>query len=532
MVRTSNKKADRIAIFVLIGLALLAIGGSVFSNYKENKKNYINEQKEKIDDYKNSTIGIITGSSFETLTKEKFPNATYKYLDNVSDVAYNLSIGKIDAYLLDDSTFSILFDEYKYFGYVEESVGSVDYGTMFSSTVFGNELKKEYNVFLGKCKQSGFIEELKDKWINEVDDTKKIVDYTLPKNPKKIINFACTSQVQPFCYYKNNNFVGFDIDLLFNFCREYNYGVVISDGAISSLTTGISTGIYDMVSCALSITEERKATISFSDPYYTTNIYLVINYASNSYYANHPEEIKEISIFESIKDSFYKNFIKENRFLMIINGMVTTLIITAGSAILGLAISFIIVLLRRLNSKVINKVCDIYVRILQGTPNLVLLMILFYVVFGNAGIGPIVVSIIAFGLCSGAFVSEIFINAINSISIGQREAYLALGYKESQGFFRFLMPQAILRFLPVYKGELVSLLKGTSIVGYIAIQDLTKASDIIRSLSYDAFFPLIVSALIYLLLSWLIILLIDSIKINIDPKTIRRKKEKEEKLND
>ena len=157
-------------------------------------------------------------------------------------------------------------------------------------------------------------------------------------------------------------------------------------------------------------------------------------------------------------------------------------------------------------------------RVLQGTPAVVLLMILYYIVFGKSGLNAVVVAIVGFSLNLAAYVSEMMRSGIESIDPGQREAALALGFTEKQAFYKFIFPQATTRFLPVYRGEIVSLLKNTSIVGYIAIQDLTKMSDIIRSRTYEAFFPLIATALIYFLLAWVISLILSKVEKMTDPR--------------
>ena len=151
----------------------------------------------------------------------------------------------------------------------------------------------------------------------------------------------------------------------------------------------------------------------------------------------------------------------------------------------------------------------------------VLLMILYYVILGKSGLEAVWVAIIGFSLNFGAYASEIMRSGIESIDGGQREAALALGYSENQAFFRFIFPQASVRFLPVYNGEIVSLLKSTSIVGYIAIQDLTKMGDIIRSRTYEAFFPLIATAIIYFILAWIISLILKFILKKVSPKRKR-----------
>ena len=145
-------------------------------------------------------------------------------------------------------------------------------------------------------------------------------------------------------------------------------------------------------------------------------------------------------------------------------------------------------------------------------------MILYYVVFGRSGIKAVWVAVIGFTLNFAAYGSEIMRSSIDAIDGGQREAALALGYSERQAFFDFVFPQAAVRFLPVLRGEAISLLKSTSVVGYIAIQDLTKMSDIIRSRTFEAFFPLIATALIYFALAWLIGVVAKLLLDHIDPR--------------
>jgi len=157
---------------------------------------------------------------------------------------------------------------------------------------------------------------------------------------------------------------------------------------------------------------------------------------------------------------------------------------------------------------------------MRGIPVLVLLMLMFYVVFASINIEPVFVAVIAFGLNFAAYVSEIFRAGIESIDNGQSEAGIALGFSKTQTFIYIILPQAIKRVIQLYKGELISLLKMTSIVGYIAIQDLTKSSDIIRSRTFDAFFPLIMVAFIYLILSWMFTAVLDYLELKITPKRI------------
>ena len=161
---------------------------------------------------------------------------------------------------------------------------------------------------------------------------------------------------------------------------------------------------------------------------------------------------------------------------------------------------------------------------------LVLLMIIYYVIFASVNINPTLVAVVAFGFNFGAYVSEMFRSSIQSIDNGQREAGIASGFSGVQTFIYIIMPQAIRQVLPVYKGEFISLLKMTSVVGYIAVQDLTKASDIIRSRTFDAFFPLIMAAVLYIIIAGLLTWALGYVEMSVDPKRKRKNKQLEVKL--
>ena len=157
---------------------------------------------------------------------------------------------------------------------------------------------------------------------------------------------------------------------------------------------------------------------------------------------------------------------------------------------------------------------------------LVLLMLIFYVVFGSVNISPTLVAVIAFGMNFAAYFAEIFRAGLMGIDNGQREGGIAMGFSPVQTFIHILLPQTIVRILPIYKGEFISLVKMTSVVGYIAVHDLTKAGDIIRSRTFDAFFPLVMVAVLYFLIAALFIQGLEYLERRTDPVARRRQGEK------
>ena len=182
-----------------------------------------------------------------------------------------------------------------------------------------------------------------------------------------------------------------------------------------------------------------------------------------------------------------------------------TLRVTLFAVILGIVIGFLIAIIRSTYDKngkvkILNFICSVYLTVIRGTPVVVQLLIIYFVIFGSVDINKIVVAIMAFGINSGAYVAEIFRSGIMSIDNGQFEAGRSLGFNYTQTMRYIIMPQAFKNVLPALGNEFIVLLKETSVSGYIALQDLTKGGDIIRSRTYDAFMPLLAVALIYLVM--------------------------------
>ena len=210
------------------------------------------------------------------------------------------------------------------------------------------------------------------------------------------------------------------------------------------------------------------------------------------------------SLIAGIANSFTDNLIAEQRYRMILDGLQVTLLITFCAAVLGTLLGGVVCWARMSRKPWLRQTAKIYIDLMRGTPVLVLLMLMYYVFMAPLGTTGIMVAVVTFAMNASAYIGEMLRSSIESIDRGQREAGLALGHTPRQTFFRIILPQVVKAVQPVYQGEVISLLKGTSIVGYIAVMDMTRASDLIRSRTFDAFFPLLVTAAIYFLVAWLI----------------------------
>ena len=313
---------------------------------------------------------------------------------------------------------------------------------------------------------------------------------------------------------KNDRIVGFDVDVVQRICEKLGYKIALQSMDFAATIPAVVTGHADGTFGGVTVTPEREKSVLFTTPNYNGGVVLAVR---NEAYA-----LSALSPLETVKQSFVRNFITEDRYKMILRGLGVTLAISALSAIFGTILGFFVCLARRSKKKFAALVAKLFVGIIQGTPIVVILMIMYYLIF-PPNVNAIWVAVIGFAINFGAYVSEMMRTGIEAVDKGQIEAAQAMGFTRVQTFLKITFPQAARHFLPVYRGEFISLVKMTSIVGYITIEDLTRVSDIIRSRTYEAFFPLITTALIYFLLSYLMGLTLTVLERKLDP--VRRKRE-------
>lgn len=223
------------------------------------------------------------------------------------------------------------------------------------------------------------------------------------------------------------------------------------------------------------------------------------------------------NILDGFKDKLYDTFIYESNWRYLTEGLKTTLMITFFAVIIGMLFGFVIAIIRAMHDKtgkfkILNVIAKIYLTVIRGTPVMVQLLIIYYVIFASVNIDKLLVGVLAFGLNSAAYVAEIVRSGIMSIDNGQFEAGKSLGLSYSKIMIYVILPQAFKNVLPALANEFIVLLKETSVSGYIALQDLTKGGDIIRSRTYEAFLPLIAVALIYLFMVMILTFLVSRLE--------------------
>ena len=312
---------------------------------------------------------------------------------------------------------------------------------------------------------------------------------------KTSLRFATNATFEPFEYYQNGKIVGIDVDVANAIGDVLGVDVEILDMEFDAIITSVQAGKADAGIAGITVTPERKKNIGFTDSYADVRQVIMVN--SN--------EVKAAGNQPGVIDKFKSCFIDDNRYQYLLQGLGNTLIITFFAIILSVILGTLIAIVRARHErkgdwKIPNMLCQLYLTIMRGTPTMVQLLIIYYVVFASADVNKILVAVIAFGLNSAAYIAEVIRSGIMSVDNGQMEAGRSLGLSYGKTMRLIILPQAFKNVLPAMGNELITLLKETSISGYIGLVDLTKGSDIIRSITYEAMMPLGVVACLYLVL--------------------------------
>ena len=461
-----------------------------------------------LEDLSGKKIAALTGCFQEVLIEKEYPELEVLRVDNHADALQALLAKRCEAIVMDDYLF--IYHSQSVNGglaTLPEPLVTLELGACFGKDK-NVGLRKQFNAFLAQIKADGTYDEIYDRWINHGKEA-KMPEITVDQTAEPI-RIATFSSAPPLVFIKDGKLVGFDVELVTRFAASIGRSVLWSDMNFGALIPALVSGKQDMALAGITITPERTQSIDFSDPYYVCGTTIGIRAENSADYQNN-EQVDSERFWEVIKKSFYRNIIEENRYLMIVDAFKLTALIALLSALLGTLLGGFVCWMRMCRNALIRRIAIFYIGLMRGMPILVLLMLMFYVVFAGTSVDAVVVSIITFAMNFAAYVSEMFRSSIEGVDKGQTEAGIALGFTPVKTFYHIVMPQAFKQVLPVYKGELISLVKMTSIVGYIAVQDLTKVGDIIRSRTFDAFFPLLMVAILYFLLSWVFALVLDFI---------------------
>ena len=471
-------------------------------------------------DFEHKRIGVTTGSVQATLAAERFPEAQLYYFSNTTDMLNALRAHKIDAFADSDLVVKYIMADNPDLTFLDEPFGeTMQVGAIFPKTDKGKSLCDAYSAFIRQIRQNGVYDEIQGAWYGTDESKRTIPDLDGLPATNGTLRVATDTINVPFSFIKDGKPAGVDIDIAVRFCKANGYGLNIVQTSFDGILPAVTTGNVDFACGGIAYTPERAESVLYSDPTFESSSVVAVLKAEETATASG----SGWHFWDGIVSSFNKTFIRENRWQLFVQGVLNTLIITLLSILFGTALGFAVFMLCRNGNSAANLITRFSLWLVQGMPMVVLLMILYYVIFGSIAINGIAVAVMGFTLTLGASVFGMLKMGVGAVDAGQYEAAYALGYSNRKTFYRIILPQALPHVLPAYKGEIVGLIKATAIVGYIAVQDLTKMGDIVRSRTYEAFFPLIAVTVIYFLLEGLLGMLVSRVTINIDPR--RRKPE-------
>lgn len=454
-------------------------------------------------------IGVSTGSASMLIAEKELPNAEIVYYNDTASAYEAVAQGKLDAYVYDRRQMELAISSGRSgVRLLDENMDeTVPIAVGISPVTKIPDFTERLNAFIRELKNDGTLGGMFQRWAVDQNEQMPVIPSTA--DPQIHLTVATSGVVPPFSYYKGADLNGYDIELAYRFAAWLGADVTFKVYDYTGIVPAAISGDVDCIMANLNITDERRESLPFSDVLYTEQVGIMV--ADTAAAASG-------SFWDSFRESFTKTFIRESRWQLFLQGILNTLIITVLSVLCGTLLGFGVFMLCRNGNPVSNAVTRFVTWLVQGMPMVVLLMILYYIVFGNVSISGILVSVIGFTLTFASSVFSLLKLGVGTVDRGQYEAAYALGYPNRRTFFRAILPQALPHILPAWKGEIVNLIKATAIVGYIAVQDLTKMADIVRSRTFEAFFPLIAITVIYFILEELIGLLISRISININPK--------------
>ncbi len=478
------KKKIRIFLMALMCMAFLTI-------YVKADAQAKSKTIKTVDDLKGAKIGVqlgTTGDIYSSDYEGDKEGTTVERYNKMADAVQALKQNKIDCVIIDEQPALTVAKDNSDLKILEEEFVSEEYAICIAK---GNdELTDKINSALEELKSDGTIKSIISNYIGE---EKGKHPYKTPEGTKysgKKLVAATNATFPPYEYYENEKVTGIDIDIITAIGDRLGMKVEIADMEFDAIINSVSSGKADVGIAGLTVTKDRLKSINFSNSYAKSKQVIIVKAG---------KEGNKIGIVEKFK----KNFIKDNRWKYITKGLKNTLIIAIFSAILGIILGFLVAFVRVTHDrtgkiKLLNRGCKLYLTVVRGTPMMIQLLIMYYVIFKSVNVDKVLVAVLAFAVNSGAYVAEILRSGIMSVDNGQFEAGRSLGLTYKVTMMSIILPQAVKNVLPALCNEFITLLKETSICGYIGLNDLTRGGDIIRSNTFDAFMPLILVAIIYL----------------------------------
>lgn len=513
--RSESSRWRRSSGLLLVCLGLSVLFSAMESLAADSAPQQRSLQLTKPEEVSELRIAVMQGSAQDVWVQANWPKAKVLQFLAVADNFVAVQTGKVDASIAPIDIIKQNLATRPDLAILGEPIYSLDVGAGFRQD--NDALRAQFDAFVAKIRADGTLADMERRWIDGAGTDMPTIEFASDAPPLSVGNAIVGL---PMVSVKDNELVGFEVEMAQRFAASIGRRPVWSTMDFGGLIAALASGKIDVIVTGMAITPERRQRIDFSESYHPYKMHVFVR-ASDIAGAAPPPSAGGPSFWDSLKTSFYDNIIREGRYLLLWNGLKTTVLLAILSCLFGTVLGALVCYMRMSSNAVLRRSAMFYIGLIRGIPVLVLLMLIFYVVFASVNIDPVLVAVFAFGLNFAAYVSEMFRTGIESVDRGQTEAGIAMGFSRVGTFFHIVLPQALQRILPVYQGEFISMVKMTAVVGYVAVEDLTKASDIIRSRTFDAFFPLVTVAILYFLISWIMIQALSYLERRTDP--VRRR---------
>ena len=487
---------------------ILVMGFVALAGCKAERTNESDRLIRSAADIDGHSIAVILGTAQEKYAEEHFAKSRIFSYNSFVDSVDAVLAGRADIILITEELAADLIKTKPELTAL--SVPVYQYQAGIALRKGNSTLLHEWNTFLKQIRDDGTFETMSRRWSSSADSSQQVIPSLENRGDQGTLVVGTDFTLgHPRAYYDSQRRpIGFEYELSMRFAAHLGKKLKVEDVSAGALIPALQSGKIDCAVSGLIITEERLKQVDFTDPYFDDSMLAVGRKELIEFLPINETDQNEIdSVFERTKTWFVNaveaNLIRENRYLLILEGLWTTLLISITAMALGTGIGAFLCAMLLSRQAFLRGSAKTYIALLWGTPSLVLLMFFYYVFFASINIGPVLVAILAFGMNIGANLAEIMCAGIRSVDSNQIEAGRAMGMTAFQTFRWITFPQATDIVLPMYQSAFTTLLRGTSVVGYVAIRDLTKAGDLIRSRTFDAAFPLLIVTIIYLLLSYL-----------------------------
>lgn len=484
--RTAALNGTRLTVFwILTVMTVFFITGCT-------AKNTENTQVRSADDLPGKRIAVQLGTTGDIYASDyEEEGSVIERFNKAADAVQALKLGKVDCVIIDQQPAEAFAALNPSLHILETAFAEEEYAICISKDKA--ELRENINSAIRELKENGILEQIKSNYIG--DETKGKNPYIHKSESERTggtLKMATNAAFEPYEYIENNEVTGIDVDIAQAICDILNMNLKIDNIEFDAIINSVQSGKSDVGIAGMTITEDRLKSIDFTEPYTTAIQVILVN-------------TETVASSSSLSEKIHNNFIEDSRWKYITSGLATTLLISICSVIIGIVLGFIIAVCRSScdktgQFKILNNILRLYLTIIRGTPTMIQLLIIYYVIFASSDINKVFVAIIAFGLNSSAYIAEIVRGGIMAIDQGQFEAGRSLGFTHGQTMLYFIIPQAFKNVLPALCNEFIVLIKETSISGYIGIMDLTRGGDFIRSRTYEALLPLVSVAIVYLII--------------------------------